>query len=57
MATQNIKEELNRDMENLRKKNQTEILEIKTKKGDNNKHQGNKGNHKIMDLNNRPETL
>jgi hypothetical protein len=29
MTTQNIKEELNKDMENLRKKNQTEILEIK----------------------------
>jgi chromosome segregation ATPase len=28
MTTQNIKEELNEDMENLRKKNQTEILEI-----------------------------
>jgi hypothetical protein len=26
MTTQNIKEELNKDMENLRKKNQTEIL-------------------------------
>jgi hypothetical protein len=30
MTTQNIKEELNKDMENLRKRNQTEILEIKT---------------------------
>jgi hypothetical protein len=29
MTTQNIKEELNKDMENPRKKNQTEILEIK----------------------------
>jgi hypothetical protein len=29
MTTQNIKEELNKDMENLRKKNQTQILEIK----------------------------
>jgi hypothetical protein len=29
LATQNIKEELNKDMENLRKKSQTEILEIK----------------------------
>jgi hypothetical protein len=29
VTTQNIKEELNKDMENLRKKNQTEILEIK----------------------------
>jgi hypothetical protein len=29
-TTQNIKEELNKDMENLRKKNQTEILEIKS---------------------------
>jgi hypothetical protein len=29
MTTQNIKEELNKDMENFRKKNQTEILEIK----------------------------
>jgi hypothetical protein len=29
MTTQNIKEESNKDMENLRKKNQTEILEIK----------------------------
>jgi hypothetical protein len=28
-TTQNIKEELNKDMENLRGKNQTEILEIK----------------------------
>jgi hypothetical protein len=30
MTTQNIKEELNKDMENLRKKDQTEILEIKS---------------------------
>jgi hypothetical protein len=30
MITQNIKEELNKDMENFRKKNQTEILEIKS---------------------------
>jgi hypothetical protein len=30
MTTQNIKEELNKDMENLRKKNQIEILEIKS---------------------------
>jgi hypothetical protein len=30
MTTQNIKEELNKDMGNLRKKNQTEILEIKS---------------------------
>jgi hypothetical protein len=30
MKTQNIKEELNKDMENFRKKNQTEILEIKS---------------------------
>jgi hypothetical protein len=29
MTTQNVKEELNKDMENFRKKNQTEILEIK----------------------------
>jgi hypothetical protein len=29
MRTQNIKKELNEDMEKLRKKNQTEILEIK----------------------------
>jgi hypothetical protein len=29
MTTQNTKEELNKDMEKLRKKNQTEILEIK----------------------------
>jgi hypothetical protein len=29
MTTQNIKEELNKDMENIRKKNQIEILEIK----------------------------
>jgi hypothetical protein len=29
MTTQNTKEELSKDMENLRKKNQTEILEIK----------------------------
>jgi hypothetical protein len=28
MTTQNIKEELNKDMENLRKMNQSEILEI-----------------------------
>jgi hypothetical protein len=27
--TQNIKEELNKDLENITKKNQTEILEIK----------------------------
>jgi hypothetical protein len=30
MTTRNIKKELNNDMENLRKKNQTEILEIKS---------------------------
>jgi predicted nucleic acid-binding Zn-ribbon protein len=30
MITQNIKERLNKDMENLRKKNQTEMLEIKS---------------------------
>jgi hypothetical protein len=30
MTTQNIKEDLNKDMENLRKKNQTEILEMKS---------------------------
>jgi hypothetical protein len=30
MTTGNIKEELNKDMENLRKNNQTEILEIKS---------------------------
>jgi hypothetical protein len=30
MTTQNIKEELNKDMENLRIKDQTEILEIKS---------------------------
>jgi F0F1-type ATP synthase membrane subunit b/b' len=30
MTTQNIKEKLNKDMENLRRKNQTEILEIRT---------------------------
>jgi chromosome segregation ATPase len=29
MTTKNMKEELNEDMENLRRKNQTEILEIK----------------------------
>jgi hypothetical protein len=29
MTTQNIKEELNKDMEDIRKKTQTEILEIK----------------------------
>jgi hypothetical protein len=29
LITQNIKEELNKDVENFRKKNQTEILEIK----------------------------
>jgi hypothetical protein len=28
MTTQNVKQELNKDMENLRKKHQTEILEI-----------------------------
>jgi hypothetical protein len=28
--TKNIKEELNKDMENLKRKNQTEILEIKS---------------------------
>jgi hypothetical protein len=30
VTTQNIKKELNKDMENLRKNNQTEILEIKS---------------------------
>jgi hypothetical protein len=30
LTTQNIKEELDKDMENLRKKNQIEILEIKS---------------------------
>jgi hypothetical protein len=30
MTTQKIKENLNKEMENLRKKNQTEILEIKS---------------------------
>jgi hypothetical protein len=30
MTTQTIKEELNKDLENLRRKNQTEILEIKS---------------------------
>jgi chromosome segregation ATPase len=30
LTTQNIKEELNNDKENLRKKNQTEILEVKS---------------------------
>jgi hypothetical protein len=30
MTTQNIKDKLNNDTENLRKKNQTEILEIKS---------------------------
>jgi hypothetical protein len=30
MTKQNIKEELNKDMENLRKKNQTEIMKIKS---------------------------
>jgi hypothetical protein len=30
LTTQNIKEELNKDVENLRKNNQTEILEIKS---------------------------
>jgi hypothetical protein len=30
MTIQNIKKELYKDMENLRKKNQTEILEIKS---------------------------
>jgi hypothetical protein len=29
-TTQNIKEDLNKDMENLRKKNHTQILEIKS---------------------------
>jgi hypothetical protein len=28
-TTQNIKEELNKDMKNFRKKNHTEVLEIK----------------------------
>jgi hypothetical protein len=30
MTTHNIKEELKKDMENLRKKNQPEIVEIKS---------------------------
>jgi hypothetical protein len=30
MTTQNINEELNKDMENLTKKNQSEILKIKS---------------------------
>jgi hypothetical protein len=30
MTTQNLKEELNKNMESLRKKNQTEILEMKS---------------------------
>jgi hypothetical protein len=30
MTTQIIKEELSKDLENLRRKNQTEILEIKS---------------------------
>jgi hypothetical protein len=30
MTTQNMKEQLNKDMENLRKKNQTEFREIKS---------------------------
>jgi hypothetical protein len=30
VTTQNIKEELNKDMDNLRKKNQREMLEIKS---------------------------
>jgi chromosome segregation ATPase len=30
LTTQTIKEEVNKDMENLRKKNQAEILEIKS---------------------------
>jgi hypothetical protein len=30
MTTQNLKKELNKDIENLRKKNQTEILEVKS---------------------------
>jgi hypothetical protein len=30
MTTQNIEEELNKDVENLTKKNETEILEIKS---------------------------
>jgi hypothetical protein len=30
MTTQNTKEELNKDMEKLRKKSQTEILEVKS---------------------------
>jgi flagellar biosynthesis GTPase FlhF len=38
MTTQNIKEELNEDMENLRKKNQTEILEIKSPFSQTKKH-------------------
>jgi hypothetical protein len=30
MTTQNIKQEVNKDMENLRQKNQTEVIEIKS---------------------------
>jgi hypothetical protein len=30
MTTQNLKEEMNKNMENLRKKNQTENLEVKS---------------------------
>jgi hypothetical protein len=35
-----IKEELNKDLENLRKKNQTEILEIKSPHSQTKKHSG-----------------
>jgi hypothetical protein len=38
MTTQNIKEELNKNMEKLRKKSQTEILEIKSAFSQTKKH-------------------
>jgi hypothetical protein len=40
MTTQNIEQDLNKDMENLRKNNETEILEIKTSLWSNKKHSG-----------------
>jgi hypothetical protein len=40
MTTQSIKEKLNKDMENLRKKNHTEILEIKSPFSHTKKHSG-----------------
>jgi hypothetical protein len=40
MIIQNTKEELNKYMKNLRKKNQTEILEIKSPLSQTKKHSG-----------------